>query len=335
MAGSVKLKDIADELNISIVTVSNALSGKKGVSETVRKKIIEKAQELGYDKIRYEEPVKAGTTIGVIVLNRYIEVGGSFYWAMYEQVAYAASRKQSFTMLEIIQSDSQDRMEPPRLLKESRVDGLIIIGKLEKNYLQRVLELARVPVVMMDFYSSEFVCDSIMSNNYIGMYRMTHYLLKNGHRDIAFVGKLEGDENQMDRYFGYRRAMEEWRISVNPDWILQDWELNSDRWKMRLPEKMPTAFACVSDLVASLLYDTLNKAGYRVPEDVSITGYDNYLYGHPFARELTTYNVDIQAMARLTVKTLMKKIAGDTGFSGVRYLDSYIEERNSVKTLKN
>ena len=81
-----------------------------------------------------------------------------------------------------------------------------------------------------------------------------------------------------------------------------------------LPERMPTAFVCCNDLTAS---------GYWVPEDVSVAGYDEYLYGHPFAKELTTYHVDMKAMAQEAVKILLKKIREDRSYWGVRYLDSF------------
>ena len=72
---------------------------------------------------------------------------------------------------------------------------------------------------------------------------------------------------------------------------------------------MPTAFACNSDLTASALYDLLRQRGYRIPEDISIVGYDNYLI-HSFASSLTTYNVDMKRMASIALKLLLGKIRG-------------------------
>ena len=80
--GNVKLKDIAEALDVSTVTVSNALAGRKGVSEEVRNQVVEKAKELGYDLKKYTNKSQ-GVTIGVIVSEKYLELGVSFYWSMY------------------------------------------------------------------------------------------------------------------------------------------------------------------------------------------------------------------------------------------------------------
>lgn len=334
MAGSVKLKDIADALGISVVTVSNALSGKKGVSHDMRNQIIVKAQELGYDKVKSVKPLRSTLTIGVVVAHRYIDVGGSFYWAMYQQVAFAAAKKQNLTMLEIIGTETEQQMELPKMLKEGNIDGLVVIGKMEETFIKKMIGMIKLPVVLMDFFSDALTCDAVMSNNYIGMYKMTRYLLKRGHRDIAYVGEIATDENLCNRYFGYRKGLEEWGISLNPDWVIDDPRLVQRAAEFVLPKVMPTAFVCCNDLTAGIVYDKLISAGYRIPEDVSVVGYDDYLYGHPFAKKLTTYHVDMKEMAQTAVRILLKKIRGDRSFCGVRYLDSFVVERDSVRAIE-
>ena len=112
--GDIKLKDIARALHVSSVTVSNALSGKKGVSEDVRELIYQTAKEMGYDLSRYEKTGRV-SRIGVIVPKKYLEVGSSFYWAMYQMVACAASKKQGVTVLEVLEAADEKRgMIPDR-----------------------------------------------------------------------------------------------------------------------------------------------------------------------------------------------------------------------------
>ena len=106
--GNVKLKDIVEALNVSTVTVSNALAGRKGVSEEVRSQVVAKAKELGYDLKKYTNK-RQGFTIGVIVSEQCLELGVSFYWSMYQKVAYAASKSQSVTMLEALGQENEER----------------------------------------------------------------------------------------------------------------------------------------------------------------------------------------------------------------------------------
>lgn len=331
---NVKLKDIAERLGVSTVTVSNALSGRKGVSEEVRVKVIETAKEMGYHLEKYDRK-RQGVTIGVIVAEKYLERGVSFYWNMYQEVACAASKVQSFTMLETLSQETEEKGILPQIIYERNIDGLIVIGWMNENYIRKLIQETMFPIVQLDFAAHNIPCDAVVSANFIGMYKITRYLIEKGHREIAFVGSIHANENIMDRYYGYRKALEERKIPVKKEWRIEDRDLKTGKVSVALPSSMPTAFACNSDLTASRVYDALVKKGYRIPEDISIAAYDNYLFGHEFAKELTTYNVDMKRMAENAVKLLIGKINGVEKHFGTRYIDSVIIERSSVKHLKN
>ena len=328
----VKLKDIAGTLGVSVVTVSNALSGKAGVSDKLRSDILSKAKEFGYDCGRYER--QQDVRIGVLVSEKYVSVGDSFYWEMYQHVAYAASKRQSATMIEILENDGPVE-NLPRMLGERTSDGILVIGWMSHDYIKMLIDNIRVPIVLLDFQYSDLPCDAVISANYIGGYKITKYLLERGHRRIGFVGSVRANENIMDRYFGYRKGLAEYGIPLRQDWILEDRVIETgDMLHIELPGELPEAFVCNSDLAASKLYDALQEKGMRVPEDVSVIAYDNYLHGHKFAGELTTYNVDMKRMAEDAVKTLLSKIRGNEKHFGVRTVDSVIVERESVKQLQ-
>ena len=328
----VKMKDIAAAVGVSVVSVSNALAGRKGVSDDVRLRVEKAAKELGYDP-KKNDRYSQGTVIGVLAPEKYITVGQSFYWALYQRVAYEAAKSQSITMLEILTFSMEEKEELPKLLREKTIGGLIIIGWLSDSYVKKILASADVPTVLMDFQMKGIRCDSVMSSNFVGMYKMTRYLLEKGHRDIAFVGSVKANDNILDRYYGYRKALMEAGIRERKEWLLEDRDLEKGLAVVKVPENMPTAFACNSDWAAGLLFNELSKRGYRVPQDISIVGYDNYLYGNSFAERLTTYNVDMKQMAYQAVKLLKGKIRGDEKHWGTRYVDSVIVERQSVKTL--
>lgn len=330
--GNIKLKDIADVLKVSTVTVSNALSGKKGVSEELREQVFQTAKELGYDLSKYERDGES-STIGVVVADKYLEVGASFYWALYQQVACAASKSQSLTMFEVLEKEDEEKGTLPKMVQGKKIDGLIVIGWVKKAYIRKLVSVSGLPIVLLDFSMRDIPCDAVMSNNYVGMYKVTRYLLDHGHRDIAFVGSVRDNMNIMDRYYGYRKALLEAGIPFRKGWCLEDRDLVTGAIQVELPEPMPTAFACNSDLTASRLYDVLKEKGYRIPEDISIAAYDNCLFGHSFAEQLTTYNVDMKQMGEMAMKLVIGKIQGKEKRFGIRYIDSVIVERSSVKTL--
>lgn len=328
----VKMKDIAASVGVSVVSVSNALAGRKGVSDNVRFRVEKAARELGYD-MKKNDRSSQGMVIGVLTPEKYITVGQSFYWALYQRVAYEAAKSQSVTMLEILTFSMEEEEEMPKLLREKTISGLIIIGWMTDSYVKKIVNAAGVPTVLLDFQMKGVQCDAVMSSNYVGMYKVTRYLLEKGHRDIVFLGSVNANDNIMDRYFGYRKALMEAGIRERKEWILEDRNIRDGLAKIEVPENMPTAFACNSDWAAGLLYNELAGRGYRVPEDVSIVGYDNYLYDNSFADRLTTYNVDMKQMGHQAVKLLRGKIRGDDRHWGTRYVDSVIVERQSVKNF--
>ena len=333
----VKLKDIADSLGVSVVTVSNSLAGRPGVSPEMRSKIKECAAKMGLDYSKYQKPISvkdekpelAGKTIGVIVSERYMNIGASFYWEMYQKVAYAVSEINCFTSLTILK-DYSDKAKLPAIID---VDGIIIIGPVREKYLERLLSIAKVPVVLMDQQIEMGNYTSVLSGNYYGMYRATRELVLAGHEKIGFVGALDYSRNIIDRYYGYKKCMRENGLKVNRKWVLSDRCGDNETPLVVLPEELPTAFACSSDYAAGILYNALKERGINVPDDLSLVGYDNYLLGSELEGKLTTYNVDMVKMARLAVNQVIKEI-DDPSLAGTIYeIDSVVVKRSSIKDM--
>lgn len=339
MVKSVRLADIAEKTGVSVVTVSKALSGQKGVSEEMRAKIKEVADEMGYTPVHSAQGQKPKSyTIGVITFERYFDKFASFYWKMYQELTAQAVRQNCFTMLEVIASTDEDSMVWPKLLGENRTDGIIIIGKPKRDYLKMLYQNKKTPMLFLDFYDDEIIVDSVVSESYHGMYRMTEYLIKNGHTKIAFVGTLMYTESITDRYFGYCKALMEHGIEQHPDWIIKDRDYADGfmgmNYKLSLSQKdMPTAFVCNNDVTAYALIRQLEEKGLRVPEDISVVGYDDYLYPEFGDSRITTYSVDIGGMTKVALTRLIKRIEHFSVNAKVRVVNGKLIERNTVKPL--
>ena len=133
MTKSVRLTDIAEKMGVSVVTVSKALSGKKGVSEELRAKIRRTADEMGYRPVHALQPDKSKAyTVGVVAFERHFNKIASFYWKMYQELTIQAIKQNCFTMLEVVAILDEENLVPPKLFEEERVDGIIIIGKPER-----------------------------------------------------------------------------------------------------------------------------------------------------------------------------------------------------------
>lgn len=341
MAKAVKMADIAKVMGVSTVTVSKALSDQKGVSEELRVKIKEKAQEMGYKtaSARYRERSGNGRsyTFGVVVSDRFLAKYESFYWNLYQEVATAAVRKGCFTMLEVLKADDEDRFVMPRLLGERKAEGLIIIGRLQERYMEKLIEQVDIPFILLDFTDRNGSYDAVISNSYMGMYRMTNYLFDMGHREIGFVGNVFFTGSITDRFFGYLKSLAEHGIELEREWVLQDRNQQTGRsdvgfaWK--LPKKMPTAFVCNNDVAAAALVEHLQQEGYRVPQDISVVGYDNYQPPGLCDVEITTYEVDMSGMAEQTVDNLISKLSGESYKQGVTIVDGKIIYKESVSAV--
>ncbi len=339
MSKSVKLSDIGQKLGVSTVTVSKALSGQKGVSEEMREKIRALANEMGYQS---PTEIKMATSsksfnIGVLISDRYFDRSQCFYWLMYQDVATKAQSKGSFTMLEVLSPENEKNLSMPMLLTGKKVDGLIIIGMLKNEYMHRLAEYCKVPYICMDFYNREIECDAVINDNYYGMYNLVNYLFDKGHKKIAYVGTLLYTDSITDRFFGYNKAMLEHGVLVPREYIIDDRNMEdgilSASYPMQFPADMPTAFACNCDAAAVILTEKLMAMGYRVPEDISVVGFDNYIFQTSTPVEFTTYEVDVKEMARQTVNTLIKKMNGEKYHRGMIIVEGKIVIKDSVSDI--
>lgn len=306
MAKTVRMSDIAKKLNVSTVTVSKALSGKDGVSGSLRTEIQQLAEKMGYQK----KSAHAGIahTFGIITSHRYIEKGHSFYWTLYERVLCHLSQCGNIGILEIVTEQDELALELPHLIQDNRVDGVIAMGNFSDEY-QLKLSASNLPLIMLDSYNAEFPHDSVISDGYYGMYEMVHYLIQMGHRKIAFVGSVGETSSIADRYYGYCRAMREAGIDVTDDMVIPDRD-NDRKIYLSVDDivSMPTAFACNCDSTAYVLLNLLKEKGYRVPDDISIVGFDNFVLSELAVPQITTYAVNLDMMAKESVRQLMNRV---------------------------
>lgn len=338
---SVKMADIAFRLDVSTVTVSKALSGQKGVSEEMRERIKALAEEMGYKApaSSRDRQNKKSYNIGVLISGRYLANYDSFYWKLYQEVADRAIQKECFILFEIISEEMEENKQMLRLLEERKVDGLIVIGKPGYGYADYLREKAGMPLVFIDFYETDASVDCFISDGFYGTYILTNYLFDKGHTKIAYVGTLFSTESITDRYMGYVKSLLEHNIQPKAEYLIPDRDVESglrdDYGSYRFPEDMPTAFVCNCDFIASLIIKALQDRGFRVPEDVSVVGYDNYLYPGLSEVEITTYEVDIKEMAKGAINTLLKKLDGENYKKGIHIVEGHLVEKDSVAERKN
>lgn len=335
MAKAIKLADIAEVLNVSKVTVSKALSDKDGVSDELRAKIKKVASEMGYRQNTIARSLRDGYTynIGVLIPETFVEMYHSFYWDLYQNVLNALTKKSYYGIMEIISKEDEENKSIPRMIQDSKIDGIIVMGELKKGYVEHLNNLDDVPLVLLDSYDKHSNYDTITSDNYYGMYLLTDYLIEMGHKDIIFVGNPHATSSIQDRFLGFAKSFLENNIEYSPDMYISDREIGKKDLNFELPEKMPTAFACNCDTVANLVIKKVQDKGYRVPEDISVVGFDNYLNTETSDFGITTFEVDMKTMAETAVEVILKKIHKVDYKPARRIISGKIIIRDTVKDL--
>ena len=303
------MRDIAREVGTSAVTVSKAMAGKPGMSDELRKTILKKASEMGYAYPHSRLLPREHLEIGILIPDRYFEPD-SFYAEIYKRLVKKLTDLGHFGLLELLDPENEKELTLPSLLTAKKVDGLIMLGEPSKAYYRKAAQ-AGTPVVFLDFYDEQANADAVAGDNTYGSYRLTSHLIRLGHRKIGFVGNIKATSSIMDRFLGYYRAMLVNDLEVWEKWILPDRGLTGGITKPELPDELPTAFVCNCDMTARMMIDLLRDKGFRVPEDVSVTGFDDYPAGSENDLPLSTFRIDTDGMIELAVKTLLERCAGE------------------------
>ena len=300
---SVSMQDLADKLGISKVTVSKALNGKEGVGEELKEKIFALARESGYVLPDYGK--RKSKKVGIIMSPRFSSGDeGKFYMAMYERIIYELQRA-SCSSIMISPTTATLPSDMNTIQTRGLFDGLIFLGILDKGVREQIAQID-LPKVYVDIYDRTHKSDSVITENIYSSYELTNYLIQQGHTDIGFVGTVGSTTSISDRYLGYLRRMLEEGISPKNEWRIPDRSEEGIAIPLLLPEKLPTAFVCNCDATAFKLVQTLKERGIRVPEDISVTGFDDSIYAQLCSPSLTTVAVDTDAIARLAAKRMIK-----------------------------
>lgn len=334
---TVTMSDIAAELGVSTVTVSKALGDKDGVSEELRQKIKQKANEMGYRFNFASKSSKDSFTynISVVVAKHFIQDASAFYWVVYRYIVELLQKQSYYGILEVVTEKDEHADEMPNSIMDKKVDGVIVLGQFSDSYVETLLAL-QIPTVFLDFYSSRSDVETVLSDNFFGAYTITNYLINAGHSKIGFIGNILSTSSIQDRYLGYYKSLLEHNINLNEKWIVTDRDADGFTYRsFRLPDDMPTAFVCNCDEVAYAFINQLKTLGYKVPEDVSIVGYDNHIYSTISTPRVTTMDVNSYRMSSEAVEIIIKKIRDNNYRCGRILVTGKLVERDSVKILKN
>jgi LacI family transcriptional regulator len=319
------MEQIAQQAGVSKFAVSQALSGKPGVAEDTRTRIIQTANDMGYRRtvlIRKNtlsgsnapgrtDQAATGTVI-ILMPNVRFQSRESTYWGRIIDGVLAALADRRVGVMMVTENYSERMMDS---INPDGVLGLIGIGYIATPLLLEIRH-SSIPFVLIDHEDPLLPSDTLFMNNYDCMRQLTSLIVQSGHREMRFVGNPGYSRSFQDRWLGFRMMLEELQLSVPgpQDPLLHVEEdaylvVEEEIDKLLSRNNLPSVFVCANDFYANLIIRTLVERGIKVPGTVSVTGFDHTKeFLDPDLPALCTIDVPNETMGKRAVDMLFNRL---------------------------
>lgn len=316
----ITMQEIADRVGVSKYAVSRALSGKPGIGAVTREKIFEVASQLGYLNQRSAKKIAGNSAlteenkiVGILFPNIRSQNRESGYWGKVLDGIFRSLEAKGLGTILITDDSPQNFnlvMRPEGLL------GIIGVGLIDTPMLMELRNNA-IPFVLVDHEDELVESDTIFMNNPDIFRKLVKLLVGKGHSEIQFIGDWRYARSFLDRWNGFKSALDESGLPYRPEQGLLRIKPTTDADNMELLHhtlaklqngEFPTALVCANDKIASLVLRALSVLGIEVPEQCSVIGFDNEAeIVHEFP-QLTTVNAEKEALGIKAVETLQWRL---------------------------
>ena len=335
-----KLTDIAAAVGVSVTTVSKALKGYPDINKDTRARIIEMAEKMNY--LPNENAVNLRTnqtkTIGVIIPTTVHHFFSSVLNGILDE-----AEKRGYLVI-ILQSNEKYELEKKQisLLMQKRVDGILISLSNETDdfsHINAVLH-KETPVVLFDKIAKMVQCSKVVIDDRKAAYDAVSYLIGKGYKRIAhFRGSLV-PQNSIDRFLGYKKALEDHGIIFDPNLVFMcdhntDFEDGyANAKKMVESQQEIDAVFAITDLVAIGIIKYLNEVEIKIPEQIAVIGFSNWFMSTVISPKLSTVNQPGYDIGFKAVSILIDEIIQAKNHIPIKYqtitLPTEIIEREST-----
>ncbi|MBF4336596.1 substrate-binding domain-containing protein [Vibrio anguillarum] len=330
------MKDIARLAGVSTSTVSHVINKSRYVSDEIAERVNKAAQDLNYAPSALARSLKMNRTrtIGMLVTTST----NPFFGEVVKGVERSCYHKGYNLILCNTEGDSQRMQASINTLLQKRVDGLLLMcSTLEGERIDVFERYPDIPVVVMDWGPMLFPSDKIQDNSLRGGYIATNYLIECGHKEIGCItGPLIRHQAQM-RYEGYKRAVLEAGLDIYPNWIVEsDFECEGGYEafnKMLAKGPLPSAIFVSNDMMAMGVINAANEKGIRIPEDLSLMGYDDIHIARFMSPALTTIHQPKYRLGKAAVDTLLARLENEALEPQIVQLEPTLVVRKSIKMM--
>ena len=328
----VRIKDVADYVGVSTATVSNVINGKdQRVSPAVRQKIRDALDEMGYVRNRSAMMLAqtSSNMIGVVIPQKQgakITLEDPYYSSLLGNLEYEI-RKQNCYMYLIAQ---QSEAEIIHHAIAWNLEGLIVCNMPAEELKSLCMKYARTVVSIDSYYEKKDNFVNIVTDDFGGGYKLGKYLISCGHKKIAMLADNDYSVDH-NRWMGLRRAMKEagLELTEKDHFIFSSSEpVRELQFEQFLPKLMEyTALFAASDFYALEISSFLQSKAVKVPDDISIAGFDDLIYAKLARPKLTTMSQNLSQKAQMAVEAVLDPSVRE------RTLEVKLVERESVKHI--
>ena len=310
-----KLIDIAFALGISVTTVSKALKGYSDVSQSTRAKVMEMADKMNYmpNSVAVNLRTNETKTIGVIIPATVHHFFSSVLNGILEE-----AEKRGYLVI-ILQSSEKYELEKKQvaLLLQKRVDGILMSLSNETDDFSHINDAIRknTPVVLFDKIAKRVDCSKVVINDMKAAYDAVTYLIEKGFKKIAHFRGSYVPQNSIDRFLGYKKALEDHGIKYDPSLVyvcdhntdFEDGYENAE--KLMADHNDVDAVFAVTDLVAIGIIKYFNDKKIKTPEQVAVFGFSNWFMSTVISPKLTTIDQPGYDIGHRAASILIDEIA--------------------------
>ena len=314
------MKDVAEEAGVSITAVSLYLNDRAGISQATRKRIAAAIEGVGYQprangRKGKAPPAMAARYIGL--LSEQLPIYSDHFYAEVTHAIQAEAERLGYGL--VLGTLDPSKPDLPRVVTEQHTSGHIVIGggDITDELIARLAE-SKVPLLLIDNESWLQEIDSVMVDNHRGAYLAAQHLIELGHRRIAVICGPPKYKTLQQRLHGYIAALTDAGIRVEEQYIQPSISQGQPRKGYREMQRLlalddrPTAVFAVSDRSAFGALDAVREAGLRVPDDISLVGFDNVNSAIHTYPPLTTVGADRQAMGTSAMRRMHDLVRGKT-----------------------
>jgi len=334
---NITLRDISKALNISVSTVSRALTDSHEIGEETKKLVLAYAKEHNYVPNRMARSLKVGKTrsIGVVICS----IDNSFVAQMLDSIDQICT--ESGYQLIIMQSKESYEQEKAciNLLYASGVDGIMISPSYQTTNFSHLKELQSqgFPIVLFDRISEEITVHKIAANNFKGAYQATEHLISNGYKTIAHLNNNSTLSMNSERFEGYKQALTDYQIPFNKALVkfcdtseISKVDKQIAKSIDELLAHQPEAIFTATDLLSTKTLAYLNEKSYAVPQEIALIGFSNSDLAPLLNPSLSTIHQPSHQIGELAAQTLINLVKGkDIGPAETILLDTELKIRKS------